>query len=140
MLAGACSSPAGFITPHLPTVPERACCCRLLVVVDGDTIGMAVWHPTLLIKVAARVVCLLQQLCRPITAICAAAAEGILLLMLQELRAIAQLQKAETATRRHRPNTSGASVLWQEKHHVVLQQPGSAAKAIQLRLCRMTPT
>lgn len=60
--------------------------------IDGHTVCVAVRHPALLVMVTACVLRLLQQLCCAITDISAAAGEGILLTMLQQLCVLAQLK------------------------------------------------
>lgn len=47
---------------HLSTVPQGAGCRRLLVVVDGNTVCVAVGHPALLNRTARRQLRLLHQL------------------------------------------------------------------------------
>jgi len=64
--------------------------------IDGHTVCVTVWHPALLVMVTACVLRLLQQLRCPITHVSAAAGEGVLLTMLQQLCVLAQLKGHKT--------------------------------------------
>lgn len=85
--------------PHLPTAPQGARGCRLLVVVDGNTVGVPVRHPALFILVPCCPKPWLQQLRGAIYHVCAAAGEGARTLSRQHLHSLNSDRPQTTRTR-----------------------------------------